>query len=50
MACILDPNTRYAICLQCPFFFTPTRQCKKCLCIMPIKVRVRKARCPVGKW
>jgi len=41
---------RMKMCLQCDHFFEPTRQCKKCNCFMPIKVRLVDASCPVGKW
>lgn len=41
---------RMKICLQCEHFFKPTKQCKKCGCFMPIKVRLRSHKCPVGKW
>ena len=38
------------ICLQCEHFFKPTKQCKKCGCFMPVKVRIPGMRCPVRKW
>ena len=38
------------ICLQCEHFFKPTKQCKKCGCFMPVKVRIPRLHCPVGKW
>jgi len=41
---------RMKMCLQCEHFFKPTKQCKKCGCFMPIKVRLRTHKCPVGKW
>lgn len=44
------PGERYAICVQCPFFVKQTTQCRKCWCIMKLKVKVRSAQCPVGKW
>jgi hypothetical protein len=50
----LDDNRpaidRMKMCLQCEHFFKPTRQCKKCGCFMPIKVRLKGSSCPVGKW
>jgi len=41
---------RMKFCLQCEHFFKPTRQCKKCGCFMPVKVRLSGQKCPVGKW
>jgi len=41
---------RMKVCLGCEHFFKPTKQCKKCGCFMPIKVRLRTQKCPVGKW
>ena len=50
----LDDNRpaidRMKECLQCEHFFKPTRQCKKCGCFMPVKVRLKGSSCPVGKW
>ncbi len=50
----LDDNRpaidRMKLCLQCEHFFKPTRQCKKCGCFMPIKVRLSGSSCPVKKW
>ena len=50
-----NPEDREAIdkmkiCLQCENFFKPTRQCKKCGCFMPIKVRMHGQKCPIDKW
>ena len=41
---------RMKMCLQCEHFFKPTRQCKKCGCFMPVKVRLPGSSCPVKKW
>ena len=41
---------RMKICLQCEHFFKATKQCKKCGCFMPIKVRLPGLHCPVDKW
>ena len=41
---------RYSICQDCPFFFGTTRQCTKCGCFMPEKVKLANAFCPVHKW
>lgn len=50
----LDDNRpaidRMKMCLQCEHFFKPTRQCIKCGCFMPVKVRLKNSSCPVKKW
>jgi hypothetical protein len=51
----MDDRTRQAvdkmkICLQCEHFLKSTRQCKKCGCFMPLKVRIPRQKCPIQKW
>jgi hypothetical protein len=41
---------RLAICNSCPFYRKKVNQCKKCGCIMPQKVKLADASCPVDKW
>lgn len=41
---------RYSECLQCEKFRRITKQCKECKCFMLVKVRVKRASCPLGKW
>lgn len=41
---------RIAECNNCEFYRVKLRQCRKCGCIMPAKVRLKGAKCPVGKW
>lgn len=43
-------HERLEICRSCPFFISPTKQCKKCGCIMPQKAKLADATCPVQKW
>jgi ribosomal protein L32 len=43
-------ESRIAVCKTCPEFFSPTSQCKKCGCIMPVKVKFEAAKCPLDKW
>jgi len=43
-------NERMAICQECPEYFKPTRQCKECLCIMPIKNKLPDSFCPLHKF
>ena len=40
---------RYEICKGCDHF-TALKTCKECGCIMPLKVKLFSAVCPVGKW
>lgn len=57
---LLNPNTehvddqkqaeRMAICEACPELVALTKQCKKCGCVMPLKTKLAKATCPLGKW
>ncbi len=41
---------RLSICQSCPFYRKKVNQCKKCGCIMPQKVKLADAFCPVHKW
>ena len=41
---------RLNICKSCPELFGPVNQCKKCGCLMNIKVKIPQAECPLGKW
>lgn len=43
-------NERMSICQQCENFFSLTKQCKICLCIMPAKTMLADAECPIKKW
>ncbi len=41
---------RLEICRSCPSFFKGTSQCLECGCIMPAKVKLAEATCPLEKW
>jgi hypothetical protein len=41
---------RLSICHQCPRFGEATKHCKECGCFMPLKVKLKDAKCPLGKW
>ena len=45
-----DPKERYDICKSCEYLFKLTKQCEKCGCVMPLKVQIEEASCPIGKW
>ena len=40
---------RYEICKECDQF-TSLKTCNQCGCIMPLKVKLFSAVCPIGKW
>lgn len=42
-------TARLAICKTCPELTTLNR-CQKCGCFMAVKVKLRGAHCPLGKW
>jgi hypothetical protein len=42
-------HERYDMCKQCPSL-TAIKLCQHCGCVMPAKVRLRYAECPVGNW
>ena len=49
----IDENiqkNRLDICLSCDRLFNLTKQCKECGCVMPMKVKLKDASCPIGKW
>lgn len=43
-------QARLDICKACPELIRATHQCKKCGCIMNLKVKLAGAECPIGKW
>ena len=45
-----DANSRLAACSDCEHYRKGLRQCSICNCIMPVKVRFQKAKCPDGRW
>lgn len=45
-----DADKRFVICQICPSLISPTKQCKECGCFMKLKVKLKQATCPLGKW
>jgi hypothetical protein len=43
-------ESRLAICEACPRYRKRLGQCKECGCIMPQKVKLPNAYCPLGQW
>jgi len=46
----MTASERYAICKECKWFRSSISQCKKCMCIMKLKVHLKSASCPIGNW
>jgi len=57
---LLNPNapradeqvseSRLETCLECSELINVTKQCKQCGCVMTMKVKLKLATCPLGKW
>lgn len=45
-----EASSRYAICLECTELINVSKQCKQCGCFMALKVKLKNAECPLGKW
>ena len=46
---ILSDKERLNVCKTCPEF-NKFKVCKICKCFMPLKVKIKKAKCPKGLW
>lgn len=42
-------QTRILICKSCPAF-TSIKTCSDCLCIIPVKAKLKSQSCPRGQW
>jgi hypothetical protein len=42
--------SRYLTCKTCENFNNILKVCKACNCFMPLKVQIKKSKCPEGKW
>jgi hypothetical protein len=45
-----ESQNRWLICEECPRLLKATSQCKECGCFMKLKVKLKEAVCPLGKW
>ena len=45
-----DSIKRYNTCKSCDRFNKVFKTCKECGCFMPLKTKLKKAYCPIGKW
>jgi len=43
-------NDRLKTCENCDSLIKLTKQCKECGCFMVLKVKLKQATCPLGKW
>jgi hypothetical protein len=43
-------DKRMSICNDCDRLIPVTHQCKECGCFMKMKVKLKAATCPLGKW
>lgn len=43
-------EARLDICKKCPNFIALTQMCDRCMCVMPMKVKLAPASCPDNKW
>jgi hypothetical protein len=43
-------SDRMNTCRECEHFIKLTKQCGKCMCFMPVKVRMVNQHCPINKW
>ena len=41
---------RWEKCKDCPLLTLKTSRCSECGCFMKVKVKLKKAECPVGNW
>ena len=41
---------RLEVCESCEFLINLTKQCSKCFCFMPLKVKLPHATCPENRW
>ena len=42
-------KSRLIICNACEHY-TSLKVCKKCKCFIPLKAKLRRTECPLGKW
>jgi len=42
-------EARLMVCRPCEFF-TKDKVCSKCGCMMEVKTKLSKEKCPIGKW
>lgn len=41
---------RKLTCAVCPYLYKKTLQCKKCLCFVKAKSKLKTEDCPMGYW
>jgi len=43
-------QSRFDHCKSCTKFIQITKMCSECGCFMKLKVKIKKEKCPLGKW
>lgn len=46
----MTAHDRLEVCKSCEWYRSVISQCKKCRCIMKVKVHLKDAKCPLEKW
>lgn len=47
---VVDAFERLKICQECEKYLAQAKICGMCKCFMPLKTRIERAKCPLGKW
>jgi len=47
---VTDDKERIEICRKCEHLNPILFQCKKCLCLLAFKTKMKNEDCPIGKW
>ena len=45
-----EAQARFNICAKRDRFNKTTFICKECWCFMKVKCKLKKSKCPIGKW
>lgn len=46
----VDAHERLKVCESCDKYLKNAKICGVCKCFMPMKTRLRMAKCPLGRW
>jgi len=49
-ASLEESKRRLDICMNCEHLDVINVQCRRCLCLIGLKVRSEKEKCPLKKW
>ena len=45
-----EAHGRLKVCESCDKYLKNAKVCGVCKCFMPMKTRLRLAKCPIGRW